>query len=115
ALGEEWDGAFVADRGRPVGNAVGAPCDQLEPAAVRRHPNRVFRSGAAQCPPPGHLTAPIARPDTKCRWNRRNTATVGTAAMTVPAAMTLHDETNWPCSPSSAGGTGILSSGRRTV
>ena len=42
-------------------------------------------------------------PGDEVRWNRRKTIDGGTAAMTVPAAITFHDETNWPCSAAAPG------------
>src|SRR3954447_13003156 len=107
-------GADNGNCGRPVGDRMWAPGNQLCPLAVVRYADDVRRRRTAQGPRL-HLTAPIANPPTKCFWNRRKTATVGTAAMTVPAAITFQEETKRPGSPSRAGVTGIWSPDRITV
>src|SRR5690349_670379 len=108
------DEVFCADDLDGCQTLMRAPGNQLRPLTMRGDADDVRRRRTAQRPRP-HFTAPIASPPTKCFWKRRNTATVGTAAITVPAAITFHDDTNSPCRPSRAGVTGIFSPERITV
>lgn len=50
----------------------------------------IGRPGRPQLPQ-GHFPDPTSSPDTKCRWNTKNTIAVGTAATSEPAAITFHE------------------------
>jgi hypothetical protein len=73
----------------PASDFTIGPVPKHWPGVLGREVDYIPRSSGGQ--DPAHLLVPTSSPETKCRWNAKNTIVVGTAAISAPAATTFHD------------------------
>ncbi|MDQ0575525.1 hypothetical protein QFZ29_001748 [Agromyces albus] len=79
-----------------LGPRLDRPVDQLPPViehqsrAVGQHAHDVLGRACAEPRLRAHFPEPSVRPDTKWRWNAKNTIAVGSAATIAPEATTFH-------------------------